>query len=151
MLEKPIIGWREWVALPQLRIRKLSAKIDTGAKTSSLHAEAIQVFYKQGKKRVSFVLHQRHRKKERSVQCVATVIDERVVTDSGGHRERRYVIKTPIVLGTTRWPVEITLTDRASMRFPMLIGRGSLRGLFVVDPVHTYQLGLPQVKKAVRQ
>jgi hypothetical protein len=134
----PVIGWREWVSLPELGVCRIKAKIDTGARTSALHAFSVEILEKSArKKKVCFIIrpHSRHAKK---IKCTAELIDIREVTDSGGHKEKRCVIKTPIIMGNYCWPIEITLTSRDTMRFKMLLGRTALKQRFIVDPHRSY-------------
>ena len=133
-----LIGWREWIALPELGIPRIKAKIDTGARTSVLHAFSVETFKEKNKLRVRFKIHPRQRDEHTIVTCEADIIDERWVTDSGGHKELRYVIKTPIILGKLRWMIEITLTNRDTMGFRMLLGRTAMHHRLVVDPSHSY-------------
>lgn len=135
-----IIGWREWVSLPELGIPRLKTKVDTGARTSSLHACCVEVIEKTPhQKQVRFIIHpQPKRFPEKSIKCIADLIEIREITDSGGHKENRCVIQTSVVLGTQCWPIEITLTSRDSMRFRMLLGRTALEQRFIVDPSHSY-------------
>jgi hypothetical protein len=130
---KKTIGWREWVKLPDLDVGRVKAKIDTGARTSALHAYKITPFTKDGASYVRFVVHPLQRLRKPEVTCVACVIDHRRVTDSGGRAEMRYVIRTTLKLGTARWPIELTLTNRDQMGFRMLIGRQALRRRYLVD------------------
>ncbi len=136
---KPVLGWREWVALPELGIDAIKAKVDTGARTSALHAYKITPFEEAGKRRVRFTVHPVQRHKLPVVECVADVIDERLVTSSSGFRERRLVIRTPLEIGGRTWPIEITLTDRDEMSFRMLLGRQALRRKVLVDPGRSYR------------
>ena len=142
-IQQTRIGWREWLALPELGIAELKAKVDTGARTSALHAFTVEKFTENGVPRVRFGIHPRH--KDNSVQqfCIADIADERWVMDSGGHRERRIVIYTPITLGTETWPIYITLTNRDNMMFRMLLGRSALQGRAVVDTNASHLMGKP--------
>ncbi len=134
-----LIGWREWASLPELGIRRIKAKIDTGARTSALHAFSVELIEAPQKKKVGFIvrLHSRHFP-QKKIKCMAELVDIREITDSGGHKEQRCVIKTPLVVGKSCWPIEITLTSRDNMRFKMLLGRTALKGRFIVDPGRSY-------------
>jgi len=132
------IGWREWVRLPDLHVGRVKAKVDTGARTSALHAFKITPFTKDGAAYVRFIVHPLQRASTPEVSCVALVIDHRGVTDSGGRVEQRYVIRTTLKLGKARWPIELTLTNRDQMGFRMLIGRQALRGRYLVDPSRSF-------------
>ena len=136
---KPVLGWREWVALPELGIENIKAKIDTGARTSALHAYRIAQFEEDGHRRVRFAVHPVQRRKRPEILCVADVIGERMVTSSSGHRERRLVIRTPLLVGGRSWPIEITLTDRDEMSFRMLLGRQALRRRVLLDPGRSFR------------
>lgn len=135
---KITIGWREWVSLPELGIQNIKAKVDSGAKTSALHAYLLEPFVEGGKKKIKFSIHPIQKKTDISKTCVATVIDQRIVMDSGGHREERFVINTSILLGTKKWTIEITLTNRDTMAYRMLLGRQALAGQCVIDPEISY-------------
>ncbi len=132
------IGWREWVSLPELAIPRIKAKIDTGARTSALHAFALRPFAEDGKQKISFEIHPLQHNTELTIRCVAEVIDQRFVTDSGGHEEKRFVIQTPITIAGQTWPIEITLTERENMLFRMLLGRSALRKRFIVNPARSF-------------
>ena len=129
------------MSLPQLGIEHIKAKIDTGARTSALHAFSVRTFTKQGKKMVRFKMHPYQRRKDVVVECIAPVLDKRWVTDSGGHREQRYVIESSVELGGQVWPIELTLTNRENMKFRMLLGRTAMKGRLVVNPGRSYLVG----------
>lgn len=136
------IGWREWLTLPELNIPAIKAKVDTGAKTSTLHAFRIETFGRDGGRYLRFWIHPLRRNKNMELVCEAEIVDRRVVRDSGGHTEQRYVIRTPVVAGDRRWPIEITLTSREDMMFRMLLGRSAISaGGFIVDPHTSFVLG----------
>ena len=138
---KATLGWREWASLPELGIEAVKMKIDTGARTSALHAFSIETFDESGKRKVRFGIHPLQRRKDVEIFCVADVVDERTVSDSGGHKEKRLVIITPIVIGNEKLDVEFTLTDRDSMRFRALLGRTAMEGRFIVDPGASFLSG----------
>lgn len=129
-----LLGWKEWLSLPELGIKAVKVKIDTGAKTSALHAFKLETFSESGKEQVRFWFHPAQKRTDIEVICEAPIVDKRVVRDSGGHREDRYVICTPVKLGKLEWPIEITLTSREDMQFRMLLGRNAIvAGNFLVD------------------
>lgn len=136
-----VVGWREWLAIPALTLPVIKAKVDTGARTSALHAFYLEPCEVDGIERIRFGVHPLQRRKDIIVHCEADILDRRVVTDSGGHREMRYTIEVEIILGGETWPVEMTLTDRDTMQFRMLLGRTALRGRALVDPARSYRTG----------
>jgi len=125
------VGWRELVALPDLGLKGLPAKIDSGARTSSLHGTVLEEFRREGEKFVRFEVEfpQHHVKQV----CEAVHVDVRGITSSNGETQLRYVIKTPLTIGEETFRAEISLADRSDMKFPMLIGRSALRRRFLVD------------------
>jgi len=140
---KPVLGWREWIALPELGINPIKAKIDTGARTSALHAFMIDP-YKKGKQPwVRFAIHPIQKQTDVVIECHAPVKDRRIVSDSGGHKQRRYVIETDLVIGTHRINAEITLTNRDSMLFRMLIGRTALGNAYFINAHASFLQGHP--------
>ena len=128
------VGWRELVSLPELGLAGIPAKIDTGARTSSLHADVLDDFTRGGERFVRFAVDwdgQRH-------FCEAVHVDVRGITSSNGDQQTRFVIKTPLMIGKIRFRAEISLADRSQMQFPMLIGRTALRRRMVVDSGHSW-------------
>jgi len=137
----PPLGWREWLALPALDLPYIKCKVDTGARTSALHTYFLEPFEERGMRMVRFGVHPVQGRSDVFRECTAEVVDQRPVTDSGGHSEQRLVIRTPVQLGQQQWPIEITLTSRDNMRFRMLLGRTAINGRFVVDPAASYLQG----------
>jgi hypothetical protein len=128
MLTLPVLGWKEFVSFPRLKLGPMIAKIDTGARTSSLHADDIEIVGK----RVRFIIEGK--------RYAAPSAGQKRVKSSNGQSETRAVIRATIQIGSTQLKTEITLTDRTDMDVPMLLGRNSLKGLFVVNPAKTFLL-----------
>ena len=127
--ELPLLGWWEWVTLPALKLSEVKAKIDTGARTSALHATDIQLV-RGDRRRIRF----RVPTESGTISCTADLVGERPVRSSNGQEQRRFVIMTPIRIGDSEWEIEVSLTDRTPMQYPMLLGRAALARRFTVDP-----------------
>lgn len=140
MDDKLILGSIEQCDLPQLGIEGLQMRVDTGAKTSSLHVDNIVKFTRGGKPWVRFDLHPDVYDVEKVVTCESALYDLRSIKSSNGIAEQRYVIKTPMVLAERSWPIEITLTNRSDMSFLMLLGREGMGDKVLVDPSQTFLL-----------
>jgi len=141
--KRPLVGWREWVALPDLGIPAIKAKVDTGARTSALHAFDIEPFERRGQAMVRFKVHPFQRDRKKTVTCEAPLLERRQVRSSSGQSADRPVIVTTLELLGERWSVEISLARRDAMGFRMLLGRQALRRLFVIDPGRSYYGGRP--------
>jgi hypothetical protein len=140
--ERIVLGWREWAQLPGLGLAAVRAKIDTGARTCALHVDRQWRFTEGGAPWVGFRLsNDLHGHGEAGLESVAPIFDEREVTDSGGHRTRRIFLRTPLRLAGVLREVEINLTDRQGMLFPMLVGRTAMARVFVVDPARSFLHG----------
>lgn len=137
--KKLIVGWREWASIPELNIKRIKVKVDTGARTSSLHAVHLK---KTGRTRpmIEFECNP-HQDGGRLIKCKLPLIDERKVKSSNGHSSLRPVVKTKIKIGDVEWPIEITLIDRDIMGFRMLLGRQALKNSFLVSPGESYLIG----------
>lgn len=139
--EQFTVGWREWSSLPDIGIDAIKVKVDTGALTSALHAIHVRRFRENGRQRVRFEVHPLQRRSDVTCRCVADLIGERLVTSSSGHREKRPVIRTILALGKHRWSIDLTLTNRDSMGFRMLLGRRAMRRHMLVDPSASFIVG----------
>jgi len=135
---REVIGWREWVGLPEFGIDVVKAKIDTGARTSALHAFRLSTFTRDGQDWARFEIHPHQRTALDAITVEAPVVDMRRVRSSNGEIQDRPVIRTDIVIQGHRWPIEITLTSRDEMGFRILIGRAAIRRRFVVDPARSF-------------
>ena len=151
LISPAVAGWREWVGLPELGIAHIKAKIDTGARTSALHAYQIKPVKIKGVRHVRFSVHPVQRHRNPTIACKARVVDERIVTSSNGKQEHRYVIETLLRLGGQEWPIEITLTNRDAMGFRMLLGRQAIRRHAIVDPGTSYRLSRSPKRIVKRQ
>lgn len=143
----PHVGWREWLALPELGVRRIKAKVDTGARTAALHAFGLVEFWREGQPWVRFTIHPRQRVDSLEIRVEHPVAEFRVVRSSNGIEVRRPVIVTQINLGRHAWTTEITLADRDAMGFRMLLGRQSIRDQFVVDPGRSFLRSKRRVKE----
>lgn len=139
---KKIIGWKEWFSLDCLALPAIKGKIDTGAKTSSLHAFNIKSFYIEDIEYVQFEIHPLQKNKKLVRPCISRVVDRRMVSDSGGKKEKRFVIKSDLCVGEKKIRIEITLANRDSMAFKMLLGREAIKQLnMLVDISKSFVLG----------
>ena len=141
--ERPRLGWREWLALPDLGVRAINAKVDTGAGVSALHAFGLQVVGEEDGEVATFEIHPRARSRRGAVPVKTHIVRFLRVRSSSGHSERRPVISTPVTLGDMTWDIELTLTSRDVMGHRMLLGRQAVRKRFVVDPGRSYLFGQP--------
>ena len=143
--ELPIIGWREWVALPDLGVSNIKAKIDTGARSSSLHAFDLVTFERDGQPYVRFKVHPLQRSSKETIVVEAPVLEFRKVRSSSGHAQRRPVIVTTVEAIGRKWPIELTLANRDAMGFRMLLGREAVRGRTIIDAAGSYYGGKPSI------
>ncbi|KAA5541110.1 ATP-dependent zinc protease [Roseiconus nitratireducens] len=143
----PVVGWREWVSLPDLGISHIKAKVDTGAKSSSLHAINPENFRRGGTDFVRFEVHPHQRSDEKRIMCEAPLYDIRMVRSSSGEATERFVIQTSVRWRNETWLVEVTLADRTEMGFRMLLGREALRRRVLVDSSRSFCGGRLKRKK----
>lgn len=136
-------GWREWVHLPDLLQQPIKAKLDTGARTSALHAYGIEAYERDGAPWVAFAIHPVQRHAHPHVQCHAPLLGKRLITSSNGHQQLRFVIRTEARIGDTRFSMDLGLADRDQMGFRLLIGREAMRRRFLVDPGRSFQVSQP--------
>lgn len=130
-LPPPVLGWREWAALPDLGVDRIKVKLDTGARTSALHAFDLEESEVDGVPVARFEIHPLQRSTRDPMLVEAPVVARRAVTSSTGHRQIRPVIRTPVTIGDRTWTIDVTLTRRDEMGFRMLLGRRALRGVLV--------------------
>jgi len=152
MINRPIIGWREWLELPGLGIPAIKAKVDTGARTSALHTFDLATYTEDDQEYVRFRIHPLQKRTDVELECTAPVVERRMVRDSGGHAEERIVITSDVVLAQNSWPIEITLTSRDDMLFRMLLGREGIRsGGLLIDPAASYRNGRTLARRYAKQ
>jgi ribosomal protein S6--L-glutamate ligase len=133
-----VLGWEEWVALPKLGLPAIKAKVDTGARTSALHAYYVEPFVAGRVRKVRFGVHPVPRRDDPAIECTARLVDRREVRSSNGEREQRYVIETPVRIGDREWPIEVTLANRNMMTYRMLLGRQAIAEGVLVDPSSSF-------------
>lgn len=149
-MKKVVIGKEEWASLPELGLPAIKVRVDTGAKTSSLHAFNIQPFREDGKKYVHFDIHPLQNNRKIIQSCRGLVVDQRDVKSSSGEKERRHVIKTALKMGEESWEVEVTLTNRDSMGYRMLLGREAMKERVLIDPDSSFCLGKQEEKSIIK-
>jgi hypothetical protein len=141
MTDMKTLGWREWIGFPDLGIPLIKAKVDTGARTSSLHAFWVERFERDEQPWVRFAIHPEQGADSGEIHCEAPLLDQRLVRDSGGHEELRCVISTTLDIAGVQQRAEVTLTDRDTMKFRVLLGRTAMRGRYLVDPGKSFLCG----------
>lgn len=139
--DKIVVGSEEWCSFPSLSIPVIKARVDSGAKTSSIHAFNIHSFNRNGQAWVSFEIHPIQNDRKTTVRCESPVIDRRYIKSSSGEKEKRFVISAPVQVGGDIWEIELTLTNRDSMGYRMLLGREAMSGRMLVDPSASFLLG----------
>lgn len=141
-IKKPklIAGWREWGQLPDLDVEKIKVKLDTGAKTSSLHAFELSTFTHMGEEWLRFDVHPLQDNDLITHTCVSPIVDYRWITSSSGHSQKRFIIQTTLKLGEFSSLIELSLANRDEMGFRMLVGRNALKSRILVDPSHSFLL-----------
>lgn len=147
--EKSVLGWREWLGFPDIGIEQIKAKVDTGARTSCLHAFFVEPIERDGEAWIRFGIHPQQRDTSEEIVCEAPVKDQRAVRDSGGHEEVRYVIETAVTIGSEKHRIEVTLTDRDTMKFRVLLGRTAIREHYLVDSGRSYLQGKRKKRRNV--
>jgi len=146
-----IAGWREWVGLAGLGVESIKAKLDTGARTSAIHAFDVESYSRDGEQRVRLFIHPVQKDDTLKIACDERVADIRTVSNPGGRREKRFIIRTDLRLGGDVWPIDLSLTDRDEMGFRLLIGRTAMEGRLMVDPDHSFQLGKKKRSKKAKK
>jgi hypothetical protein len=147
--EPLVLGWREWVSLPMLGVPLVKAKVDTGARSSAIHAFDLEEFSREGARWVRFTVHPWQKEVATTIRVECALLGEREVRSSHGHAQVRPVVETDVQIGAVRFPIELTLTNRDTMGFRMLLGRSAVRGRFLVDPSRSFALEGPRSKLAV--
>ncbi len=132
------LGWREWISLPELNVLAIKTKVDTGAKTSALHAFYVERYQKNSVDMVELLIQRIQSNSDVQVECHDAILDGRKVADSSGHKEKHYIIQSLISIGDQSWPIELSLTNRDTMRFRMLLGRRAMENGVIVDPGASY-------------
>lgn len=149
MAQKPeptmIIGACEWVALPELSINRVRARVDTGARSCALHASDIETFEQDGQQRVRFHVHMGYPDADRTIHCESRLVEIRGVRNTSGRMEQRCTIRTPIIIGHAQWDVDITLANRERMRYRMLLGRMAMKSHALINPARTFLQGNPRL------
>ncbi|MGI9627362.1 MAG: ATP-dependent zinc protease family protein [Longimicrobiales bacterium] len=148
---KPVIGWKEWVSFPDLGVVGIRSKVDTGARTSALHATNVREYEVDGTPWVRFTVHCELGATDEEVTIELPLLERRPVRDSGGREEVRPVVNARVELGGRQWDIEVTLTRRDDMEFNMLLGRRAVRGKFLIDPRRVYMLGVPDAPEPKRK
>ena len=144
-----VVGWREWVALPQAGVDWVKAKIDTGARSSSIHAFDLEILGQDDRELVRFSIHPWQRSDEEAHELTLPLLDRREVRSSNGQTEQRYAVAMDVTLAGRTITTVMTLSNRDEMGFRMLIGREALERGFLVDSSRSYAGGKP--KRAVRR
>lgn len=140
--KKHIVGWREWLSLPDLDIPAIKVKIDSGARTSALHTFKLERKKENGKDIAEFFIHPIRKNTDLMIKCKSEIIDSRIVKDSGGHSEERFIIMTKVALKGLEWDIEVSLTNRDDMLFRMLLGRTAMVNANInIDPSESYLFG----------
>ena len=139
--QRAVIGWREWAAFPDLGVERINAKIDTGAKSSAIHALKVREIDIDGEAHAAFFLHPLQGRGKPQIACCEPIVDRRVIRSSNGQEEARLVIRTRLAMGDRVWKIELTLADRDAMGYRLLIGRDALGRKYLVNPAASYALG----------